>query len=83
MQESKQLWAICTKFKVLPNDPLVQGLTTFQRLWIIANMNDEFESQEKALKGNKNETTISSDGTDPAALDRLLGLAKQHGKPRP
>jgi hypothetical protein len=80
MQESKQLWAICTKFKVLPNDPLVKGLTTFQRLWIIANMNAEYESQEKLMQGNQKKASVSSDGTDPAALDMLIGLAKKHGR---
>ena len=80
MQESKQLWAICTKFKVLPNDPLVKSLTTFQRLWLIANMNAEYESQEKLMHGNQKQASISSDGTDPAALDMLLGLAKKHGR---
>lgn len=71
---------ICSRFKVLPNDPLVQGLEPIQRLWILANMNEEFTKQQEALSGkDTNRINISSDGMDETDLGGLMRLAKHGG----
>jgi hypothetical protein len=83
MPESKMIWAICSKFNVLPNDPLVRGLTPFQRVWIVSNMNAEYEAQQRILKGgDSKQTTVSSDGMTAADLQSIIGMAKAHGAGR-
>lgn len=79
LPESRILWAICSKFKVLPNDPLVRDLSVIQRLWIVANMNQDYDNQERAINGKSQSITVDSGGTDMATLRSLMGMAKAHG----
>lgn len=72
---SKQLWAICTRFGILPNDPQLLGLTPFQCLWIIANMNEEAEEHKRALAGDSDNYRIDSSNFDEGAYHALAGLA--------
>jgi len=79
---SKQLWAICTRFNLLPSDPKLKDLTPFQCVWIIANMNEEIAQQKKALKGDKEGYTIDTNNFDIGTFQTLAGLA-QNGGPTP
>ena len=72
---SKQLWAICTRFNLLPNDPRIRELDPFQCVWIIANMNEEAKRQKQALDGDKEIYTIDPENFDLGAFQALEGLA--------
>jgi hypothetical protein len=73
---SQQLWAICTRFNILPNDPKLKELTPFQCVWIIANMNEEAAQHEKLLKGGNSESyKIDASNFDEGSFRALEGLA--------
>lgn len=48
---SKALWNICKTFNVLPTNPDFQKLQPLQILWILNNLNDDFEMLNKSTKG--------------------------------
>ena len=74
---SKQLWAICYRFGLLPSDPRLQDLTPFQCVWIIANMNEEVAQQHKAMTG-EDSYNINTSNFDEGTFATLAALA-QHG----
>ena len=60
----------------------MKNLQPFQKVWILANINEEYEQQTKAMKGNKSGTQtfdIDSSGIDPATFEGLKRLASLNG----
>ena len=76
---SKQLWAICTRFGLLPNDERLQALTPFQCVWIIANINEEIQQQKRAMKGDDS-YTLDTNNFDFDTFQTLAGLAQNGTK---
>ena len=74
-KRSQQLWAICTRFNILPNDPRLKDLTPFQCVWIIANINAEADLRKKAMSGGNENYTIDTSNFDEGAFHALEGLA--------
>ena len=60
----------------------MKNLQPFQKVWILANINEEYEQQVKALKGGKGSSQtfdIDSAGIDPATFEGLKRLASLNG----
>lgn len=51
----RNLWAVCTKFHKLPNDPLIQSLSTDQWVFILLSMNqDSIEYKDNLRRSGVN-----------------------------
>ena len=60
----------------------MKNLQPFQRVWLLANINEEYEQQAKAMKGSKKGSQtfdIDSAGIDPATFEGLKRLASLNG----
>jgi hypothetical protein len=76
---ARRLWVVCKTFNVLPNDPLVAGLNSFQIEWILWNLVEEAKAMDKVAKGGRGGrgTIEISDARGGAALGLLRGASKK------